>query len=90
MSIIGHQLVNADCNRFKPMKAVNQSHSGLTKWAKSKLINKNVPAIPRSVRSIIHPPLLLNVHPRISERVTLLAGSLFSKKGRVPFLKIGC
>jgi hypothetical protein len=28
--IMGHQFVKADCNRFSPMNAVNQSHSGLT------------------------------------------------------------
>jgi hypothetical protein len=30
MNIIGHQLVNADWNKFTPTKAVNRNHAGLT------------------------------------------------------------
>jgi len=33
MAIIGHQLVNADWNKFRPTKAVNAYHHSLTKMA---------------------------------------------------------
>jgi len=55
--IIGHQLVNADCSRFNPIKAVNQSQNGLTKCANNKLINKKVPAIPLNILSILITPM---------------------------------
>src|SRR6478672_2397838 len=53
MAIAGHQLVNADCNRFSPTKAVNSSHHGETQWARARVSRMKNPASIRRARSTV-------------------------------------
>ncbi len=44
---MGHQLVNADWNKFRPTKAVNKYQYGLTKYPKATESKTKKPAIMR-------------------------------------------
>jgi len=57
IAIIGHRFVKADCSRFAPTNAVNQSQWGLTNLANAKLNRTKKPAMPLKYLSIMYPPL---------------------------------
>jgi hypothetical protein len=53
MGMAGHQFVNADCSRFTPANAVNQSQYGDTQWARANESNTTIPASARKPRSTV-------------------------------------
>jgi hypothetical protein len=57
--IAGHQLVNADCNKFSPTNAVSHSQFGDTHRASANEASTITPAIKRTARSTVMENLLL-------------------------------